>query len=389
MTSPIKLNPKASDNSGASEDPSGKPKKQYVSQSDVPAYSLSKALRVPRAIADDYGKSPTRPLRVAEALNIMPASSNFRMLTGAAVAYGLTDAGYSAELISLTPLGKRIIAPTSEGDELQAKREAMLRPRVIREFLTKYNGSRIPSESIARNVLEEMGVPGDKTAATLQLIIEGAREVGFVRELKGQTYVDLHAPAPEVATSPAGETDSPSSSEKVPSADNLELPPTRAVSVAGPSQTPSIKHARVFISHASDPTVIAQLRELLAYGDFETVVWENTSDDASAVGPRSLLSRKMDAMRRCSAAVIALGSGIPMVDMTGSPLRTLSPNLLLEVGAAVALFGSRVIFLVDRGCKLPEALEGMPTVNWQGGQLDFEGVMTLVKAFNEFRKAMA
>jgi hypothetical protein len=159
----------------------------------VPAYSLAKALRVPQAIADNYGESPTRPLRVAEALNMLPSSSSFRMLTGAAIAYGLTDGGYNAELISITPLAKRIVAPTVEGDDRLALREAMLRPRVIREFLEKYNGSRLPATNIAKNVLGEMGVPADRTSATLELIVEGAREVGFLREVKGQTYVDLES----------------------------------------------------------------------------------------------------------------------------------------------------------------------------------------------------
>lgn len=34
-------------------------------------------------------------------------------------------------------------------------------PRVIREFIEKYNGSPIPKEQIAQNVLMEMGIPQD------------------------------------------------------------------------------------------------------------------------------------------------------------------------------------------------------------------------------------
>src|SRR5665213_3601173 len=96
----------------------GEPRRGYVSQSDVPAYSLEKALRIPRAIADNYGKSPTKPLRIAQALNMLPASSTFRMLTGSAVAYGLTDGGYKLDVISITPLGRRIVAPTTESDDM-------------------------------------------------------------------------------------------------------------------------------------------------------------------------------------------------------------------------------------------------------------------------------
>lgn len=39
-----------------------KAKIKRVSQSDVPAYSLEHALRVPTAIADNYASEPSRPL---------------------------------------------------------------------------------------------------------------------------------------------------------------------------------------------------------------------------------------------------------------------------------------------------------------------------------------
>jgi hypothetical protein len=165
-----------------------------VSQSDVPAYSLSKALRVASAIADSYGKHPTKPLRVADAMGLTPTSSGFRMLCGAAIAYGLTQGGYNADLISLTPLGRRIVAPTMEGDDLAARREATLSPRIVKEFLNRYNDSKLPTELIALNVIEEMGVPRDRAKTTLDLILESAREVGFLREVKGNLYVDLGSP---------------------------------------------------------------------------------------------------------------------------------------------------------------------------------------------------
>src|SRR5580704_13049654 len=117
--------------------------KKYLSQMDVPGCSLEKALKIPLAIADNYGYKATSPLQVARAMSIQPSSGSFRMSTGAAIAYGLTDGGCNADTISITPLGMRILRPTIEGDDLLAKREALLRPRVIREFLEKYNNAPI------------------------------------------------------------------------------------------------------------------------------------------------------------------------------------------------------------------------------------------------------
>src|SRR5713226_10776528 len=163
--------------------------RQYVSQNDVPGFSLEKALRIPRAIGDNYGYKPSTPLQVAKALEMQPSSGTFRTLTGAAIAYGLTSGGCKADTISITPLGLRIVRPTTEGDDQAAKREALLRPRVIREFLQKYDGAPIPKEDIARNVLMLQGVPTDRTHEVLNLITESAGELGFLKQIKDRTYV--------------------------------------------------------------------------------------------------------------------------------------------------------------------------------------------------------
>ncbi len=166
--------------------------KAYLSQADVPGVSLQKALRIPTAIGDNYGYKPSSPLQVAKALEMQPSSGTFRTLTGAAIAYGLTSGGCKADTISITPLGLRIVRPTTEGDDQAAKREALLRPRVIREFLQKYDGAPIPKENIAHNVLIELGVPTERTADVLAMMIEGAEALGFLQDIKERKYVDLH-----------------------------------------------------------------------------------------------------------------------------------------------------------------------------------------------------
>src|SRR5439155_6627241 len=105
----------------------------------------------------------------------------------------------------------------------------------VREFLTKYNLSRLPSSQIARNVLEELGVPTDRTTPTLELIVESAQEVGFLREVKGQTYVDLEGI--QLPISSPSTTDEPiAATARV---ERLEVSPATTMSVASvaPVQT--------------------------------------------------------------------------------------------------------------------------------------------------------
>jgi hypothetical protein len=170
-------------------------KRTHLSQSDVPGSSLEQALRVARAIADNYAYNPTRPVAVAEALQMSPTSGPFKMLTGAAVAYGLTTGAAQAPEIGLSPIGLRIVRPTVEGDDVAARREALLKPRVVGEFLRDYDGAALPTDAIAKNVLEQKGVPHERVEAVLELILDGAKAVGFVREWNGKRYVDLAAAA--------------------------------------------------------------------------------------------------------------------------------------------------------------------------------------------------
>jgi len=372
------VGPTGEDGNSATADPDRK--RQYLSQSDVPAYSLDKALRIPQAIADNYGKSPTKPLRLAQALNMLPASSTFRMLTGSATAYGLTDGGYKLEAISLTPLGRRIVAPTAEGDDVAAMREAMLRPRIIREFLTTYNGSRLPQPHIARNVLEEMGVPADRAQATFELIEEGARQVGFLHEVKGQTYVDLDStpvPGGSVADG-GGEQDDESRLE--PSSQSASKLESLASALPTVPVTATANN-RVFITHGKNREIVGQLKELLTFGNFEPVV----SVEQESVS-KPVTDKVMDEMRSCAAAIIHVGMEMKFLDEAGNEHRILNPNVLIEIGAALALYKRQFILLVEKGVTLPSNLQGLYEVRYEGARLDYEATMKLLKAFNDFRK---
>ncbi|MEV7045463.1 hypothetical protein [Amycolatopsis sp. NPDC051061] len=197
------------DDNSASVD--GKKKRSRVLQEDVPSSSLEQAMRVPRAIADNYAYKPTRSLNVAEAIGMTPTSGSFRLITGAAAAYGLTTGAAQAPEIGLTPIGLRIVRPTSEGDDIVAKREALLQPKIIGDFLRRYDGAAMPPDNIAKNVLQEMGVPADRAEKVLVQITEDAQALGFIREWSGKRYVDLASPEREAA---AGKDAAEDSSEE-------------------------------------------------------------------------------------------------------------------------------------------------------------------------------
>ena len=172
-------------------------KRAYLKQSDVPSGSLDDALRIPQAILDNYAGKPTTPLHLAKALNVDPKGSQIKVLSGASIAFGLIEGGAQAASISITDLARRILRPKEEGQDHAAKREAVLKPRVFSEFLRKYDGSPFPRNDIAQNVLEELGVPREKTEGVLEQIDASARAVGFIEEIKGRT-ITLQARATDL-----------------------------------------------------------------------------------------------------------------------------------------------------------------------------------------------
>src|SRR5207249_4463054 len=101
------------------------------------------------------------------------------------------EGAYNATKIKLTPLATQIVRPLSEGQDVNGKRKPFLTPRVIRDFISRYDGNALPRQDIALNVLESLGVPHDRREDVCALILSGAKACGIVFELKGKDYVQL------------------------------------------------------------------------------------------------------------------------------------------------------------------------------------------------------
>jgi predicted nucleotide-binding protein len=362
-----------------------KPEKQrtYISQSDIPAVSLDKAIKIPAAIGDNYGYKSATPLQVAKAMDVQPTTGYFKRLTGAAIGYGLTVGGYNADTISITPLGLRIVRPTVEGDDLIAKREAILKPRITREFLQRYANAPLPSVSIARNVLMEMGVPPERTAEVFKIIVESAREVGFLLNIKERLHVDLSgvaAPARPIETEMIEEHDIVDSEDDE-SLAHVAAPPQAIKPALVAPFAVDLRSRRVFITHGKNQAVIEPIKKLLAFGELEAVVSIQTQTVSQPVP-----GKVMEAMRSCGAAIIHIEGERSLADKEGNQHQILNDNVLIEIGAAMALYGQRFILVVRDGIKLPSNLQGLLELRYKGDTLDMEETVKLLEAINDMKK---
>lgn len=340
------------------------------------------ALRIPIAIYENYGGNPTQPLKVAKALDLLPNSSHFRTIAGAAVAYGVTDGGANAPQITITPLGLRIVQPTIEDDDLVAKREAFLKPQVIGEFLRKYNDTPFPRSDIAQNVLIEMGVPKDRVQEIFDLVIEEAERLGFFTEIKGKRYVTFSSiptqnyQSKELSESISTETSIKGVTEQI-DINKLSSKGEQKEKIDA-SKLEKIK--RVFITHGKNHEFIEPIKKLLTFGEFQAVV---ATENESVAKP--VPDKVMDNMRSCGAAIIHVDTERLLKDEENKPYDVLNPNVLIEIGAAMALYGRRFILLVRQGVILPSNLQGLYEVRYNGDSLDGNSTVRLLEAIMDIK----
>jgi len=99
-------------------------KRTYFKQADFPQETLQQAQKIASAIVDNFAVEGGSPPDIALAIGISPTSSAWPALAGASVAYGLTEGGVNANTVKLTSLGRKLVAPEEEGEDLHLSKSA-------------------------------------------------------------------------------------------------------------------------------------------------------------------------------------------------------------------------------------------------------------------------
>lgn len=273
-----------------------------------------------------------------------------------------------------------------EGTDLDAKIEAFLRPRIVSEFVSKYDGSQLPREDIAMNVLENFGVPRSRAGDVLSDILDGAGRLGLITEIKGKKYLNLGARADvgqaETREKPIdAEVDVGALGAAIGAIDAVEQ--NRFADVQASKATEAQRHRarRVFITHGKNKDFIEPIKRLLNFGEMEPVV---SVEQQSVSQP--VPDKVMGDMRSCGAAIIHVDGELELLDKEANSHVILNPNVLIEIGAAMALYGRRFILLVRNGVKLPSNLQGLYEVRYSGEALDGEATIRLLEAIRQLKE---
>jgi predicted nucleotide-binding protein len=343
------------------------PKKGYLKQEDIPSISIQTALRVPQALRDNFAKQPTKPLHVAKAMGVSAGSGPFRMICGASIAYGLTEGGAFADLISLTDLGRRVVAPLKEGDDSKAIKEAFLKPRVIREFLTKFNNNALPKDDIGKNILEELGVPRNVVDRAWTAIVEGSKSLGLLVENKGKWYVDIDITAKvnglqTPAITPVDEDNGLGEDDA-----NVAEGVVNFESKAPPPNPPKPERGNaIFLGHGANKAPLEQLKKMLTALKIPYKV--ATEEPNQGLPIPTKVARIM--AEECSSAILTFTKDIKFFDAEQQEVWRPSENVMHELGASGVLYGGRIIIFKEKGLTLPSNFSSIGYIEFETGHLE-------------------
>ena len=126
-----------------------------------PRHSISKAMRIPRAILDQNAGHDCTDKQAAGFVGVGFAGP-FRVEVSSAIKYGLLERPSTGHL-KLSELARKILRPQSPTAELAGLRESVMKAPEISKVYNHYRGENLPDKKFFDNALiDNFGVPADK-----------------------------------------------------------------------------------------------------------------------------------------------------------------------------------------------------------------------------------
>jgi len=357
---------------------------KILSQSDFPTYSIEKSLLIPRAIVDNFAGRGGEPNQIALAMNWTPTSGSWRMLCGSAIAYGLTEGGYAATEIKMTARASAIVAPTDEDGGRSELRDALLGPSIMRAFIEKYDGAKFPAREIGINVLAGLGLPRERAPVAFGLIEENLRFSGALQQTKTGQMVMLsmiggRRPSNNSVISASADVADDPTLIASPAVEIPAMTP-RVAEPPSPSTSREPDNKNVFISHGKNRELVEHLKKLVTFVKLVPVVSVEITETSKPV-PQKV----MDEMRSCFGGIVHVRSEGELIDTDGKKQTKLNDNVLIEIGAAMAIYRNNFILLVEKGILLPSNLQGLFVCHYEGDRMDGDATMRLLEGLNKFK----
>jgi predicted nucleotide-binding protein len=292
----------------------------------------------------------------------------------------LTEGGYVAPQIKLTPLGLSIVAPKNDEEKRQGLIQAAFAIELFGRLYKHFDQHKIPPhENFKNTLIRDFHLDASLVDDCISLFKADGKFGGLIRQVSGADRVSIHD-AGGIPSELEVDTKVEATKGKE-DAWKKEVPsPSSSDDVKKQVQLAAATYPRVFITHGKHHEIVTQLKDLLAFGKFIPVVAQKHETLSKPV-PEKVL----DDMRSCFAGIIHVASEEELLDREGKVHHKINENVLIEIGAAMALYKGNFVLLVQKGIHLPSNLQGLYRCEYEGTKLDYEATMKLLKAFSEFK----
>jgi predicted nucleotide-binding protein len=325
----------------------------------MPSFTLQEAITIPAAMVENFAGKSAAPHDVAFAIGNSPTSSTWKMLSGASVAYGLTEGGYNANQISLTELGRAVVA----GDRGSIK-AAALAPRIPKELFTRYDRQKFLKPEMASKILPSFGLPKDRTEKYYEILKANGLFAGLLRETGNGFFValeGLHAPANDVEVETSAPPDNVVEFEtRTAESESLPLMP------AQPTVQPKPK--QLFVAHGKNLKALEDLKKILNEFKIPYIV---AIDEAHSGRPIS--AKVAGLMNQCSAGIFIFTKDEQFFSKNADGEYTEvwrpSENVVYELGAASKLWDRKIIIIREEGVNFPTDFKDIGYIEFEPGQL--------------------
>ena len=228
-------------------------------------------------------------------------------------------------------------------------------------------------------------MPKERGAEVLGHIIDGEEELGLVSEIKGKKFINLSNTKTPSTNKPTTGIDDGKDGLEVSIGETSKIEPLREQNDGESGAVTSVelkeRAKKVFITHGKNKDFIEPIKKLLSFGELTAVV----SVEKQSVS-KPVPEKVMQDMRSCGAAIIHVEDELKLIDSDANEHVILNPNVLIEIGAAMALYDRRFILLVKNGVNLTSNLQGLFEVRYEGTALDGNATIRLLEAINELKK---
>ena len=153
-----------------------------------PRHSITKALRIPRAVLEQNAGKPCTD-REATGFAGLAFHGPSRVEISSAIKYGLLSRPV-AGTVSVTDLAKKILRPQNPSDEIDGLRQAVLNAPTISDVYKHYRGENIPDVQFFRNALvDTFRLPADKIDEFNSVFFEDLADSDLIEEVADKRRV--------------------------------------------------------------------------------------------------------------------------------------------------------------------------------------------------------